>query len=100
MSSITVLFRFQSNPGEDAAVEAKLRGLASAARSAAGNQRSDLFQSPDGWAFYLIQRFADEYALQSYRNGENYLSALRDLEPRLAAAPEIRRLNAIDVAGD
>jgi quinol monooxygenase YgiN len=70
-----VFVRFFPKAGQEAAVESILRGMIGNTRSEPGCRRYDFYRSalgPSGTMFCLVERYADDAAIQAHRETEHY----------------------------
>jgi quinol monooxygenase YgiN len=70
-----VFVRFFPKAGQEAAVESILRAMIGKTRSEPGCRRYDFYRAapaPSGTMFCLVERYADDAAIQAHRATEHY----------------------------
>jgi quinol monooxygenase YgiN len=70
-----VFVRFFPKAGREAAVESILRGMIGNTRSEPGCKKYDFYRStvaPSGTVFCLVERYADDAAIQAHRETAHY----------------------------
>ena len=99
--SPTVIARFQPRAGAAADVERILRGMVVPTRAEPGCQRYDLYQagSPETAGYCLIERYADDVAIQAHRETAHYKAYRAAIMDLLAQPIDVALLAALDVAG-
>lgn len=93
-----ILARIFPKPGEEARVEAILRGMVSSTRQEPGCRRYDLYRAggASGTVFCLIERYADQAAIQAHRETAHYKSYRASIAELLAQPSELSMLDALD----
>jgi quinol monooxygenase YgiN len=94
-----VFVRFFPKPGQEAAVEAILRGMVGNTRQEPGCRRYDLYRgtaAPSGTMFCLIERYADEAAIQAHRETAHYKEYRAGIMDLLDRAIEVTMLEQLD----
>ena len=99
--STTIIARFQPRPGAAADVERILRGMIAPTRAEPGCQRYDLYRagSPETAGYCLIERYADDVAIQAHRETAHYKAYRAAITDLLAQPIDVALLAALDVAG-
>ncbi|MGH8150325.1 MAG: putative quinol monooxygenase [Steroidobacteraceae bacterium] len=98
-----VLARFLPKPGEDARVEAILRGMVASTRQEPGCRRYDFYRATaaaGGTVFCLIEQYAGEEAIQAHRETPHYKHYRASIADLLAQPIDVARLEALDVRGE
>jgi quinol monooxygenase YgiN len=96
---INVFVRFVPKRGEEARVERVLRTMVSPTRAEPGCRRYDLFQAAGASGeriFCLLERFADEAAVEAHRETVHYKEYRANVVPLLAQPIEVTRLEVLD----
>ncbi len=93
-----VLARFVPKPGQEARVEAILRGMVASTRREPGCIRYDLYRTGAAGApvFCLIERYADPAAIQAHRETPHYKNYRASIADLLAQPIEVSMLDALD----
>lgn len=96
--SVTVLARFVAKTGEEARVEAILRGMVAPTRREPGCRRYDLYRTTANGTtvFCLIERYTGEEAIQAHREAVHYKAYRASIADLLAVPIEVTRLEALD----
>ena len=99
--STTIIARFQPRSGAAAEVERILRGMIAPTRAEPGCQRYDLYRTgnPEAAGYCLIERYADEVAIQAHRESVHYKAYRAAITDLLAQPIDVALLAALDVAG-
>jgi quinol monooxygenase YgiN len=94
-----VLARFSPKSGEEARVEAILRGMVVSTRQEPGCRRYDLYRTTLAGAtvFCLIERYADQAAIEAHRATQHYKAYRANIAELLAQPVEVSILEALDV---
>lgn len=97
MSAIGVVAILTVAEGKNAEFEEVFSGLAQAVRdNEPGNEFYSIFRSKENPQQYkVLERYADQAALDAHAKSDHYRSAGPKLAPCMAAAPEIEYLNAV-----
>lgn len=98
--SIIVFAGFRPKPGDEAEVEAILRGMVVPTRSEAGCRRYDLYRSADGKRFHLFEIYDDEAALDHHRSTGHYKSYRAQIADLLAEPITVQTVVPVDVSMD
>ncbi len=97
---VSVFVRFFPKAGEASRVERVLRTMVPATRQEPGCQRYDLFQvagrSPAEPVFCLIEKYADQAAVQAHRETEHYKTYRASVVPLLEQPIDVTILEALD----
>src|SRR4051812_42207275 len=99
MTSPLIFVRFFPKAGQEARVEAVLRGMVVATRKEPGCQRYDLHESksPSGSRiFCLLERYADGDAVQAHRETAHYKSYRATIMDLLDQPIEVSLLDPLD----
>ncbi len=93
-----VLARIFPKPGEEARVEAILRGMVASTRREPGCRRYELYRAAGAGAiiFCLIERYADQAAIQAHRETPHYKDYRARIAELLAQPSEVSMLEALD----
>ena len=98
--STTIIARFKPQPGAADNVERILRGMIVPTRGEPGCQRYDLYRTGSDAAEYcLIERYADEGAVQAHRETAHYKAYRASIMDLLAQPIEVALLKPLDVSG-
>jgi quinol monooxygenase YgiN len=101
---VSVFVRFFPRAGEGPRVEQILRAMVPATRSEPGCLRYDLFRvasaSPSEPVFCLIEKYADQGAVQAHRETDHYRTYRASVVPLLASAIDVTILEALEERGD
>jgi quinol monooxygenase YgiN len=100
--SLLIVARFVPKAGEDARVEAILRGMVPSTRAEPGCRRYDLYRTSTaaGTQFCLIEQYAGEEAIEAHRATPHYKRYRASIADLLAQPIEVARLESIDVQDD
>jgi quinol monooxygenase YgiN len=94
-----VFVRFFPKPGQEAAVESVLRGMIGNTRSEPGCRRYDFYRSalaPSGTMFCLVERYADDAAIQAHRETDHYKNYRARIMDLLERPIEVTLLEPLD----
>ncbi len=93
-----VLAQFVPKSGQEARVEAILRGMVVSTRREPGCLQYDLYRTSAAGAaaFCLIERYTDQAAIESHRETPHYKSYRASIAELLAQPIEVTRLEALD----
>jgi quinol monooxygenase YgiN len=97
-----VFVRFFPKAGQEAAVESILRGMIGKTRSEPGCQRYDFYRSaltPSGTMFCLVEKYADDAAIQAHRLTEHYKDYRARIMELLERPIEVTMLEPLDERG-
>lgn len=97
--SVLVLVRFFPHPGQEGRVESLLRGMVAKTRQEPGCRRYDLFQAaaaPGARIFCLIEKYADQAAVQAHRETPHYKEYRANITTLLAQPIEVTMLEPLD----
>jgi quinol monooxygenase YgiN len=99
--STTIIARFQPRPGTADSVERILRGMIAPTRGEPGCQRYDLYRtgSVETAGYCLIERYADEAAVQAHRETVHYKAYRASIMDLLAQPIDVALLTPLDVDG-
>jgi quinol monooxygenase YgiN len=93
-----VLARFVPKPAQEPRVEAILRGMVASTREEPGCRRYDLYRTTvaGSTVFCLIERYADQAAIQAHRETRAYKEYRANIADLLAHPIEVSVLDALD----
>jgi quinol monooxygenase YgiN len=94
-----IFVRFSPKAGQQAAVESILRGMVEKTRLEPGCRRYDLYRAtlaPSGTIFCLIERYADDAAIQAHRETAHYKKYRAGIMDLLERAIEVTLLETLD----
>ncbi len=93
-----VLARFFPKSGQESRVEALLRGMVTSTRREPGCIRYDLYRASTAGAslFCLIERYADQAAIQAHRETPHYKNYRAGIADLLAQPIDVLMLDALD----
>lgn len=100
MTPDLVFVRFYPKAGQEDRVETILRGMVGNTRTEPGCQVYHLYQTTaaaGGKVFCLIEKYADEAALQAHRDAQYYKDYRATIMDLLAQPIDITLMNALDV---
>jgi quinol monooxygenase YgiN len=94
-----IVARFVPKAGEEARVEAILRGMVASTRREPGCRRYDFYRASaaGGTLFCLIEQYSGEEAIEAHRATPHYKSYRASIADLLAQPIEVARLEAVDV---
>ena len=96
-----IVARFVPRAGEEARVEAILRGMVASTRREPGCRRYDLYRASASGAtvFCLIEQYSGEEAIEVHRGTPHYKSYRASIADLLAQPIDVSRLEPMDVQG-
>jgi quinol monooxygenase YgiN len=97
--SVLVFVRLFPHPGQEGRVESILRGMVEKSRQEPGCRRYDLFKASaasGGPIVCLIEKYADQAAVQAHRETSHYKAYRADIMSLLAQPIEVTVLEALD----
>ncbi len=100
MTPDLVFVRFYAKAGQEARVETILRGMVANTRTEPGCQVYNLYETTTlagGKVFCLIEKYADETALQAHRDTQYYKDYRATIMDLLAHPIDVTLMSALDV---
>jgi quinol monooxygenase YgiN len=95
---VGVIARFAPLPEKRSDLPALLEGMVTPTRSEVGCRSYDLYEAPADGELVLIERYADQAALERHRTTEHYLNYRAHLSPLLASPISVTVLAPLDEA--
>ena len=100
MPAINLIATLTPQPGQAEALRAALREMAPPSRQESGCLRYDVVEDGEGEAvrFHVMERFADDTAVQAHGESEHYRRFSARFGDLLAGPPQVVRARDVDVA--